>query len=105
MVLKRKDDFEILTRIEGKQDDMGIALALLDQKVVSIDKSINKDNGVKCIQSRLKMCEDVISRISGDGEIKSAQWKFGTKILLALGSIPGGLLVLLEIAKIIGVIK
>ena len=66
MALKRKDDYQILTRIEAKQDDMSVTLELLKKDVANIDKSINTDNGVKCIQTRLKGCEDKIVQFNSD---------------------------------------
>lgn len=48
--LKRSEDYKILNRLETQ-------LALLTQSVENIDRCMNKDNGVKCVMSRLREIE------------------------------------------------
>ena len=106
MALKRKDDYQILTRIEAKQDDMSVTLELLKKDVANIDKSINTDNGVKCIQTRLKGCEDKIVQFNSFGEsmeaVKNENQKQQEKrfiIITMLASIPGVVIAIIEIVK------
>ena len=55
--LKRGNDYNILERLEGGQNQIKTDVLLLSQSMERIDKALNKDNGVKCIQSRLKELE------------------------------------------------
>ena len=55
--MKREADYGILARLEEGQDGMKTEVALLTQSVNSIDKAINKDNGVKCYATRMRDVE------------------------------------------------
>lgn len=87
------------------QGHMTDQLSAVNDKVVAIDRSINVDNGKKCIQTRLKCTEDNINTITTELTVVKAlknQKKSFKTLVLEWGTLICGALIML---KTLGILK